>query len=103
MCIFTLFSVFSASLAWFEMIKNVGGTANSMPVQDHDGILSRITFHSLNSTYTTDSTYAFDAGEDNIRGELVMNWNTGQIEGNHTGNQKHKTLLPSLKNSRLSN
>lgn len=81
MCIFTLFSVFSASLAWFEMIKNVGGTANSMPVQDHDGILSRITFHSLNSTYTTDSTYAFDAGEDNIRGELVMNWNTGQIEG----------------------
>ena len=80
MCIFTLFSVFSASLAWFEMIKSVNPTANNMPVQDHDGILSRITFHSLNTNYTTDATYAFNGG-DNIRGELTMNWDTGEMEG----------------------
>ena len=81
MCIFTLFSVFSATIAWFSMTQQKAASHDAMPIQDHDGILSRITFHSLNATYTTDSTFAFDAGEGNIRGEIVMNWNTGELEG----------------------
>ena len=47
MCIFTLFSVFSASLAWFEMIKKVDETANNMPVSDIYGKFKQVTFHEL--------------------------------------------------------
>ena len=81
MCIFTLFSVFSASLAWFKLITEGLSGANAMPIQDHDGILSQITFHSLNTNYTTDSTYAFNAGTGNVRGTITMNWDTGEVEG----------------------
>lgn len=80
MCIFTLASVFSASIAWFSLMRNTAGDTNTMPVIDQDGLLRKVTFHSLNATYTTDSTFAFDAGN-NTRGTLVMNWSTGELEG----------------------
>ena len=81
MCIFTLFSVFSASIAWFNLLTQTAGDANTMPINDHDGLLKKVTFHGLNSQYTTNSTFAFNAGEGNIRGELIMNWNTGVPDG----------------------
>ena len=80
MSIFSLASVFSATIAWFNLMQNTAGGADRMPVIDQDGLLKRVTFHDLNAEYTTASTYAFDGGN-NIRGELVMNWATGELEG----------------------
>ena len=76
MSIFTLFSVFSAAVAWFEMVKNVDGNASSMNVTNKDGALKKISFHDLNTASSTNSTYVFNAGT-NTRGTLTMNWKTG--------------------------
>ena len=65
MSIFTLMSVFSASFAWFEMIKNVSNESNNMPVRNLDDSVSQIEFHEFveekalnNETYYTFDTEA---------------------------------------------
>lgn len=54
MSIFTLFSVFSASLAWFEMIKNVDGNADNMPIDKRERF-SKISYHHFTGTPTDDA------------------------------------------------
>lgn len=76
MSIFTLFSVFSATVAWFEMLKNTDGGASSMGITNKDGALKKITFHDLNTASSTDTTYVFNAGT-NTRGTLTIDWKTG--------------------------
>lgn len=54
MSIFTLFSVFSASLAWFEMIKNVDDNANNMPINKRERF-SKISYHHFTGVPTDDA------------------------------------------------
>ena len=75
MCIFTLFSVFSASLAWFEMIKNVDTSSNNMPIEKTYGVLESVSVHQMNSNASTDSSYAF---YQTVYGqEMVVSWPDG--------------------------
>lgn len=54
MCIFTLASVFSASFAWFEMIKNVDENASNMPVEKKERF-SKISYYNYTGTPTDDA------------------------------------------------
>ena len=75
MCIFTLFSVFSASIAWFEMMRNVDTTNNSMPIEQTVGALESVSVHQMNYSASTDSSYAF---YQTVYGqEMVVNWPDG--------------------------
>lgn len=47
MSIFTLFSVFSATIAWFEMVRNVDSTNNDLGIKVNEGLLESITYHKL--------------------------------------------------------
>ena len=58
MCIFTLFSVFSASIAWFEMIRKTGGDADIMPIDKFERF-SKISYFDFVGT-PTDSACSFN-------------------------------------------
>lgn len=75
MSIFTLFSVFSASLAWFEMIKNVDGNANNMPIDKAYGILESVSVHQMNQGASEEGSYAFYQAT--YGNEMVIEWPDG--------------------------
>lgn len=62
MSIFTLFSAFSASIAWFQMITQDNGDANNMPVKDLEDSVRLIEFHNYVETVTVNGIeyYTFD-------------------------------------------
>lgn len=81
MCIFTLFSVFSASYAWFQSILSQSGAGNSFPVKNLAGKFKQMTFHQLASNGKTVSTVeencSFKFNKTPV-GTISYNWETNE-------------------------
>lgn len=54
MCIFSLASVFSATIAWFTMVQNTATDSSDMPVKNLEDSVRSITFHNFVSEVTVD-------------------------------------------------
>ena len=87
MTIFILFSVFSASVAWFETIANRKGDLSPMPVKDTKGRFSKMTFHPLVSQhleYVEDNcTFSFNKTP---LGTITYDWTTRTTSSTGTTN-----------------
>ena len=95
MSIFTLFSVFSASLAWFEMIKNVDGDANNMPIKKAESSISSISVHDFYGMTADESEFGF-----NPVANHTISWNdhagtdsTGFTMGKYSLDDPHHPVL----------
>ena len=58
--LFSLISVFSASIAWFSMNKEVNTNNQEMNVEAVSGRLNKVYFHAFNDAEPNDETYIFN-------------------------------------------
>ena len=72
MSIFTLFTCFSAAIAWFQAVTNKSPEANSMAVVDGKGMLKQITFHHYIETDSS-GNYVFSS---TAAGTITYDWTT---------------------------
>ena len=82
MCIFTLFSVFSASVAWFQAIIQRNVDSNTFAVEDLAGKFKQMTFHELASngkTISTDEEACSFKFNKNPFGSIAYNWDTKEF------------------------
>lgn len=74
MTIFSLASVFAATMAWFTMNKNVGSDGARISIEPKSGMFYKLSIH--NAVTVSDSQYRFDTNP----------WGTIQIENWRTRN-----------------
>ena len=82
MCIFTLFSVFSASVAWFQAIIQRNVDSNTFAVEDLAGKFKQLTFHELannGKTISTEEEACSFKFNKNPFGSIAYNWDTKQF------------------------
>lgn len=60
MSLFSLLAVFSATIAWFAMNKNVDGNGMEIGVARISGHLQNVYIHSFNSANSNQNTYSFN-------------------------------------------
>ena len=78
MCIFTLASVFSATMAWFITTRNVEMDETQMGVEAASGYFYKLSIH--NAVYISDTDYKFDT---NPWGTVqIEDWNTKRMTTN---------------------
>lgn len=87
MCIFTLFSVFSASIAWFQTLVQTDGSTDSLHVKNATGKFKQMTFHTLASNGKTISTVesqcSFKFNKASV-GTISYDWDTKQYSTSGT-------------------
>ena len=84
--IFSLFAVFTGSLAWFQTIKQQRDTADTMRVNDLAGKFKQMTFHNLadnGKTISTNEAQCSFKFNKTAAGTISYNWSTKQF--NNTG------------------
>ncbi|MCR5491002.1 MAG: hypothetical protein K6F32_02600 [Bacilli bacterium] len=105
MCIFSLFALFSGTIAWFNVTQAATDNANNMGVAKTTSALKKITFHaqvgtkSVTEGETTTSYYLFEKAEyasitvsDNVASALSFNTDSGAYKDWDEKDDKTATL-----------
>lgn len=71
MSIFTLFTCFSAAIAWYQSMTSLINDADEIKVESEAGLLNKITFHHY--TGTSGDNYVFSS---TAAGTITYNWTT---------------------------
>lgn len=75
--LFSLVTVFVATIAWFAMNENVGGNGMSITTRRMDGKLKYVYFHSFEDATPNDATFSFNK---NPFATYEYDWDNKQIE-----------------------
>lgn len=91
MTLFSLLAVFAATMAWFAMNENVGGSGMNIQITRMDGKLKYVYFHSFAGMADDDTSFTFNKTEfakyeydweneqiDIITNPSAISWNMGE-------------------------